>query len=1493
MKTIHPALFCNTLIPARAFAAVLALAPLLASYGEGNRLWDAGGGDDTSTTNQLNWAGDAVPTSNMSFSDAAAGKTVTFSTVHTLTDTYVWIGSTTADKMFTDGSVTNPVVWEASSPENGFTASSAGLKLADTSSQNGALWIKGGTYKPKWFEMGKGAAYFRMDGGTIDVGNDIFYIANANGGIARVELNGGLLKGRLFNLGNAASTASLKMTGGAITTTEFFDVGQSDGSTVDADISGGTLTIGYDVRIAACASSKASFDFSGGTLTGLNLFIVGYGRDSTGTANLTGGSITPNWDVQTSVGEGSVGTLTIGGDVNLTMNYYYIAHGANSTSHITHTGGTLYTRNDIVLGSASESTVDMTVTGGTLTSQYETFVGSGENSTATLDISGGTLAVGRTMLLGNGSGSSGTVNMSADGLITAGYVGKGSGTTASFNFNGGTLRKTCEAYEHEGMFLGAGLAVAVGANGGTLDIGSFATTNAATITGSGTLTKTGAARMTFSGDATGFTGKLAVGEGDVAVANAANLGSGTTISIAEGARLLLDTGADYTGEETFTLTVGNVTVTESGDLKDYVFGCANDAVVNFQSVTVENGTLTVSGPSAVMTEAKVYVVEQNHDFLQGLTIGSHAAIAVDMTGVVDAGSLAVDDTLVVFKTATAPVFEFAGDTLADSIFLAGPVFDYTLAFDPARGGVVATVTNVSNIARTRKVTEYIAKDNYIDQDAAWSNGQPTDYTGDDRFSHSNYDIAVFCNDATMHIWANGWGSNHNLACDKMAIRGSTVRVDHPNNWNPSLEKNFVVGHGVLELRRVGLQSSRAPRGTTVSVGENVSVRIVRTADNADTWLANATIDGDLDVTTGYTIFNDGIVLNGDALFANPEKNSYVSGSGTTGVAINGNWTIEDGCHFDFNNAVVSVGENATLTLKGNAWIEEYGNVGKFKELDLVDVEDMYFSSFTGASTNIVMKSGSLWVGATEVPEGAKLVVESGTVNLDFVGTAHQVDDVVTVQNLVIANEGDVAITVNRTDLTWESSVGEGGVVTLTATGVDTTPNFWVGGSGANWNLNAAWSKGVPLEHQTISFTNSTTAYLSGSYSISNIVVSANCRVLFQSASGDRQLQPKVMEGEGTVALHHAGIVPQVAMTIPASLTIEVVKVNEGNTSDSWLEGTASAGALTINAPIVGDGFVIFRRDVHLGGDNSGFTGKVVKQQALGKTQYNGVLYFDSLDAGSSNATWTVETDVNTSALGTGTLYFGALNTANQKAWYQKSGGTVVFEVGALNTDMNFGGNFFFGAELYNTGTNPRTTLRKTGTGKLTYASYGLRDFDIVDGEFALATPTHGDGQWGSYRDNHAGYQLDTVTVRDGAALSGTTDQTILALAFDPGAVLRSTLKAETATENDVTTTNGFSTVAWPTVAGEVGVEGVKVEFTNPEVLNDVLNGGDPGLKELASRMKYRLLNATRITGDAALETVLSIPGNGMGWSIRTVPGADSGVDLVLKRACRSFMIVVR
>ena len=687
---------------------------------------------------------------------------------------------------------------------------------------------------------------------------------------------------------------------------------------------------------------------------------------------------------------------------------------------------------------------------------------------------------------------------------------------------------------------------------------------------------------------------------------------------------------------------------------------------------------------------------------------------------------------------------------------------------------------------------------------------------------------------------------------------------HPtNSWSVCYAEN-ATGDNFLTLE-IGAKGGNSNLGNALAIcsgNNNLNIRKVG-AGNLDLWFnAYKNIDIHEGVATYWN--NNGPSVN------------YTFTGGTMKLKFLPTWNFLDRINNSTGPVAIDTdGTDFGLYQKGTINNTNTGGFTKLGDGILTIWADL---AYTGPTT---VRGGKLFIkgGVANCGGGTVTVDEGATLNLYADHIAFTDGEPVVLLNGQI--DADSASRVVVSGVNKEITVSAGDNVTAVSAAADNSiPNRWVGIERDNWTTASCWSKGVPQTDQSIAFDydchvgnmNFSDVYLD------KVIIKAGVEVEFlcqnkKNPSLDVNGIEIDGDGEATIALYHAGIQSRSGrLDTPSNLNLRMTHT----TTDSWLRN------LNVYGKILGEG-ILRPYSVYFYGDNSQFNGTVTVQNAGS--------HICDVAASATNAVWDIRDDINFDIM-EGTFKMGALNCSVQHVWFTKNGSTATVEVGHKNTDFGTADSlYFWGPQGYDdAGIVPEIVFKKVGIGKWSYSGKGIRHIVVEEGELALGQYLGIDPKF----DDRSGFQLDTLVVKSGATLSGSLGtQPILALAFEPGAILCSTLKAETATENDVTTTNGFSTVAWPTVAGEVGVEGVKVEFTNPEVLNDVLNGEDADLKELASRTKYRLLNATRITGDAALETALSIPGNGMGWSVRTVPGADSGVDLVLKRACRSFMIVVR
>ncbi|EBX2298190.1 fibronectin-binding autotransporter adhesin ShdA [Salmonella enterica subsp. enterica serovar Dublin] len=226
-----------------------------------------------------------------------------------------------------------------------------------------------------------------------------------------------------------------------------------------------------------------------------------------------------------------------------------------------------------------------TITGGTLTADHADSLGSGD-----IDNSG-VLKVGEGDLENTLSGSGSLVKTGTGELTLSGGNDYSGGTTII----GGTLTA-----DHADS-LGTGAV----ANSGVLQVGEGELEN--TLSGSGSLVKTGTGELTLSGD-NSYSGATTITDGTLIAANVNALGSG---NIDNSGTLMLDANGTFelanitthTGATTAlaagsTLDAGQLTQEDGSTLSIDLGAATDDAVITADSVTL-GGTLNVTGIGSV------------------------------------------------------------------------------------------------------------------------------------------------------------------------------------------------------------------------------------------------------------------------------------------------------------------------------------------------------------------------------------------------------------------------------------------------------------------------------------------------------------------------------------------------------------------------------------------------------------------------------------------------------------------------------------------------------------------------------------------------------------------------------------------------------------------------------------------------------------------------------------------------------------------------------
>ncbi|WP_212566789.1 autotransporter outer membrane beta-barrel domain-containing protein [Salmonella enterica] len=351
-------------------------------------------------------------------------------------------------------------------------------------------------------------------------------------------------------------------------------------------ISGGTLTADHADSLGTGAVANSGVLQVGegeleNTLSGSGSLVkTGTGEltlsgDNTysGGTTITGGTLTA--DHADSLGSGDIdnsGVLKVGeGDLENTL---------SGSGSLVKTG-----TGELTLSGGNDYSGGTTIIGGTLTADHADLLGTGAVANS------GVLQVGEGELENTLSGSGSLVKTGTGELTLSGDNSYSGGTTII----GGTLTA-----DHADL-LGTGAV----ANSGVLQVGEGELEN--TLSGSGSLVKTGTGELTLSGD-NSYSGDTTIADGTLIAANVNALGSGnidnsgTLMLDANGAfelaNITTHTGATTALAAGSTLDAGQLTQEDGSTLSIDLGAATDDAVITADSVTL-GGTLNVTGIGSV------------------------------------------------------------------------------------------------------------------------------------------------------------------------------------------------------------------------------------------------------------------------------------------------------------------------------------------------------------------------------------------------------------------------------------------------------------------------------------------------------------------------------------------------------------------------------------------------------------------------------------------------------------------------------------------------------------------------------------------------------------------------------------------------------------------------------------------------------------------------------------------------------------------------------
>ncbi|EBK8341686.1 fibronectin-binding autotransporter adhesin ShdA [Salmonella enterica] len=414
-----------------------------------------------------------------------------------------------------------------------------------------------------------------ISGGTLtaDHADSLGTGAVANSGVLQVgegELentlsgSGSLVKtgtGELTLSGDSTYSGGTTITGGTLTADHADSLGSGD---ID---NSGVLKVGEGDLENTLSGSGSLVKTGTGELT------LSGGNDYSGGTTIIGGTLTA--DHADSLGTGAVansGVLQVGeGELENTL---------SGSGSLVKTG-----TGELTLSGDNSYSGGTTIIGGTLTADHADLLGTGAVANS------GVLQVGEGELENTLSGSGSLVKTGTGELTLSGDNSYSGGTTII----GGTLTA-----DHADS-LGTGAV----ANSGVLQVGEGELEN--TLSGSGSLVKTGTGELTLSGD-NSYSGDTTIADGTLIAANVNALGSGnidnsgTLMLDANGAfelaNITTHTGATTALAAGSTLDAGQLTQEDGSTLSIDLGAATDDAVITADSVTL-GGTLNVTGIGSV------------------------------------------------------------------------------------------------------------------------------------------------------------------------------------------------------------------------------------------------------------------------------------------------------------------------------------------------------------------------------------------------------------------------------------------------------------------------------------------------------------------------------------------------------------------------------------------------------------------------------------------------------------------------------------------------------------------------------------------------------------------------------------------------------------------------------------------------------------------------------------------------------------------------------
>ena len=949
-----------------------------------------------------------------------------------------------------------------------------------------------------------------------------------------------------------------------------------------------------------------------------------------------------------------------------------------------------HTFNELAVSSAwwdNTGAIDgsLTVSGGSLTVNTTTWVGSGQAANASgsdgvINVSGGNVTFVGTPTLGCVAGATGTLNLNS-GTATASTIVQGGGT-GYVNFNGGTL-----AAAAAGTLIDSGLTVAINAGGGTIAT-DYDVTVAPAMTGTGSLTKTGAGVLTLSAMPT-FSGTITVAEG----AGSVILPAGATIAAGTyTASRTVESGVEYYSNPPLTITQADIVGDAIVLTAETTLNVTEDTNVGNLSVSGPY-TLTLTGSAAITATSLNIAAGTAVQLASGTTLADGRIVTTSVTGAGVIGYTGVNPDASVGYNNSA--------TWTGTVWVQG--LTGLVNWNPTAFG------NSESTLRLSGVAGYFAKEQIslpfaIElEDGVYSYG--IDLTNGYSFNSDggwSYVVAPALKGSGTYKTSASGGSLFVVTDDWSGFTGNFT-LANKTVWlgygTPTAEVDYTPGTVSGGIRIAEGKSVNWSKSWTLSkfLGEGT----IKMANPWDATSAFAGYVGDSALWAGTVELAACVNEGTGSTCVYPDRmgnaNSKIVFKGLAPGATKG---------YYLNGSTA-----ATVQLDGPVTISDASSSARYEIGVLTGTNNFTGATSVGTACTFVFNAISNYTGT--ISANSKSLVTIGT----YIGDTEVVVD----QKLVGVDPDNANVSLN--------SVTIGGVEQTVATALKDGNDgyglyvaalrrdvYWIGGASGNWSDTTAWAlaDGTPLNAvpsdytryagDNVVFTNAAAVTLDAKAVVTMFTIDADVEFV-SDGSGDKGMYFDVMDGSGKVTLNNVWVA-----IISENAGRNIVINNDicfADGSDNTFNGASLNNYIYGDISGAGNVTVKYKHpstsDVngtHFCGNNSAYSGTFRFTRDSGAYSR---FWLDGGNASSANAVWTGLDCYAPS----GNSYLGStyLMTPGESYRFGGISGGVFYGSSDVTVEIGAREDFDSSFTFITHGSRPRGYITKVGSGVLTLNGY--------------------------------------------------------------------------------------------------------------------------------------------------------------------------------------------